>query len=342
MLVEMRMTITAKPKQSGSGSEGFIIVAVLWILATLATLVSIYAIYVSNSAIAVAATSDGMVADQLLAAGVELAAYQLTGSAVSERPNSGQFTARVGTARLAVAFQTEAARIDLNAASKDLLAGLFVGFGAAPQDAAGYADRIVAWRTKLAVQSDGIVDTDPENSFYRSAGLSYTPRHAPFAHVDELWLVYGIPRVLIQRALPYVTVYSGQAQVDVIDAAPQVIAALPGMSPQALQEILAARQAGTLNSQTLSGLTGGTGGGGAGGQGGGTAGQGGGTEPGAAATPSSKAFRVGVRIDFDNGRHSAGEAVIALTDDGSAPYRVLSWRNAYDGATEQNMDFGRR
>jgi general secretion pathway protein K len=340
----MPMTISAKPKRPGSGSDGFIIVAVLWILATLATLVSIYAIYVSNSAIAVAATSDGMVADQLVAAGVELAAYQLIGSAASERPNTGQFTAHVGSARLAVAFQTEAARIDLNVASKELLAGLFVGFGAAPVDAAGYADRIIAWRTKLAVQSDGIIDTDPENSLYRSAGLSYTPRHAPFAHVDELWLVYGIPRILIERALPYVTVYSGQAQVDVVDAAPQVIAAVPGMSPQALQSILAARQAGTLNQQSLSGLTGGVAGGGgaaAAGQSGG-AGQDGAAQPGAVAAPSSKAFRIGVRIDFDNGRHSAGEAVIALTDDGTVPYRVLSWRNAYDGATDQNKDFGRR
>jgi general secretion pathway protein K len=51
---------------------------------------------------------------------------------------------------------------------------------------------------------------------------------------------------------------------------------------------------------------------------------------------------VGVRVAFDNGRRSAAEAVILLPDDGPVPYRVLSWRNAFDGTTDQPLDFGRR
>jgi general secretion pathway protein K len=312
---------TAKQKHpSKSGDDGFIIVAVLWILAALATLVSIYAIYVTNSAIAVSASSDAILADPLVTAGVELAAYQLIGVQKDKRPTVGNFTARVGTARLAVAFQTEAARIDLNAASKELLTGLFVGLGAMPLDAEGYADRIIAWRSKTPVQP---VDTNPENSLYRSVGLSYTPRHAPFVHISELWLVYGIPPAFVDRMLPYVTVFSGQGQVDVMDAAPQVIAALPNMTPQVLQSILAARQAGTLDDATLAELMAGTG-------------------QGAGGKQTGSAFRIGVRIDYENGRHSAAEAVILLPDDGPVPYRVLSWRNAMDGATDQAMDFGGR
>jgi general secretion pathway protein K len=316
------MSTAAKPQRSRSGDDGFIIVAVLWILAALATLVSIYAIYVTNSAIAVSASSDVILADPLVTAGVELAAYQLVGVQRDKRPTVGNFTARVGTARLAVAFLTEAARIDLNTASKELLTGFFTGLGAMPFDASGYADRIIAWRTKSPAQS--VVDTDPENSLYRSVGLSYTPRHAPFVHTGELWLVYGIPPALIGRALPFVTVFSGQAQIDVLDAAPQVIAALPNMTPQALQRILAARDAGALDQATLADLMGGG------------AGQGGGAQQ------AGKAFRVGVRIDYENGRRSGAEAVILLPDDGPDPYRVLSWRNAFDGATDQAMDFGGR
>jgi general secretion pathway protein K len=301
-----------------SGDEGFIIVAVLWILAALAALVSIYAIYVTNSAIAVSVNSDAIFADPLAAGGVELAAYQLIGTPQDKRPTAGNFTARIGTARLTVAFVSEAARIDLNAASKELLAGLFVGLGAMPINAAGYADRIIAWRSKAPAQ--GLVDTDPEDSTYRSVGLSYTPRHAPFAHAGELWLVYGIPPAMIQAALPLVTVFSGQAQIDLADAAPQVIAALPNMSPQAVQQFLAARASGGLDQQALASLIGGSSGG----------------------QQASQAYRVGVRIDHQNGRHSGAEAVIMLSDDGPDPYRVLSWRNGYDGATDQAMDFGGR
>jgi len=312
---------TATPAQRAkSGSDGFIIVAVLWILAALATLVSVYAIYVTNSAISVVASGDAVIADPLVSAGVELAAYQLLGQTDEKRPAIGQFSARVGAAQLTIVFQTEAARIDLNAAPKELLTGLLVGFGASPLDAGDYADRIVAWRTQIAAQN---IDTDPENSRYRSAGLAYTPRHAPFAHVSELWLVQGIPPVLIERILPFVTVFSGKAQVDVIDAAPQVIAALPGMTPEIVHAIVAARDAGALDRKSLPDLLGGVG-------------------QGAAAADAGKSFRVGVRVAFDNGRRNAAEAVILLPDDGPVPYRVLSWRNAFDGTTDQPLDFGRR
>ncbi len=314
------MSTAKRSQRAKSGSDGFIIVAVLWILAALATLVSVYAIYVTNSAIAVAASGDATIADPLISAGVELAAYQLLGQTDEKRPAIGQFTARVGTAQLTIVFQTEAARIDLNAAPKELLVGLLAGFGASPLDVGGYADRIIAWRTQVAPQN---IDTDPENALYRSAGLSYTPRHAPFTHVSELWLVQGIPPVLIERMLPFVTVFNRQAQVDVIDAAPQVIAALPGMTPEIVQAIVAARDAGTLDRTSLPDLMRGVG-------------------QGAASTDAGRAFRVGVRVAFDNGRRSAAEAVIVLPDDGPVPYRVLSWRNAFDGTTDQPLDFGRR
>ena len=316
------MSTATRAQQTKSGSDGFIIVAVLWILTALATLVSIYAIYVTNSAIAVAASGDAVIADPLVSAGVELAAYQLLGQIEATRPGTGQFTARAGAAQLTIVFQTEAARIDLNAAPKSLLAGLMVGFGASPLDAGSYADRIVAWRTPAAAQN---IDTDPENSLYRGAGLNYTPRHAPFTHVSELWLVQGVPPVLIQGMLPFVTVFNGKAEVDVVDAAPQVIAALPGMTPEIVQAIVAARDAGALDRKSLPGFLAGLG-----------------LGRGAGTGEAGRSFRVGVRVAFDNGRRSAAEAVILLPDDGPVPYRVLSWRNAFDGTTDQPLDFGRR
>ena len=314
------MRAATRKLQAISGSDGFIIVAVLWILAALATLVSVYAIYVTNSAIAVAASGDSIIADPLVSAGVELAAYQLLGQSGKTRPAVGNFTTRIGSAQLTIAFQPEAARIDLNAAPKELLAGLLVRSGASPLDAGGYADRVIAWRTQTPTQN---IDTDPENAFYRSAGLDYSPRHAPFTHVSELWLVHGIPPVLIERMLPFVTVFSGKAQVDLIDAAPQVIAAVPGMTPEIVQAILAARAAGALDRTSLPDLLRGVG-------------------QGATSADAGKSFRVGVRVAFDNGRRSAAEAVIVLPDDGPVPYRVLSWRNAFDGTADQPLDFGRR
>lgn len=313
-------SIAETAKAPARQSEGFILIAVLWMLLALTMLVTVYATFVTRSAFAVAANTDAIKAEPLIAAGVELAAYRLGAVPAKDRPALGQFSARVATARLAVAYATEAARIDLNAAPKELLAGLFVALGAAPSQADVFADRIVAWRTPVTPQD---IDVNPENSFYRSAGLSYTPRHAPFVHVDELWLVHGLPAAFVQRMLPYVTVFSGQGQVDALAAAPQVLAALPGVTPQILQAVLAARDAGALDHASLQQLAGGS-----------AAALSAGTE--------AKTFRVGVRVDFENGHQSAAEAVILLPDDGPAPYRVLSWQNAFDGAADRPRDFGGR
>src|SRR3954449_11805084 len=96
-------------------SRGFIVVAVLWILAALSALVLIYLTFVTNTAVVVAASTDRVRSDALVTAGVELAAYQLTAVSEDARPSSGTFAARIGAAQVSVTFRSEAARIDLNA-----------------------------------------------------------------------------------------------------------------------------------------------------------------------------------------------------------------------------------
>src|SRR5262249_61942598 len=61
-----------------SARDGFIIVAVLWIMIALATLASIYSVYVSNSALAISVMDDGLQAEQLVYASLELTSYRLT------------------------------------------------------------------------------------------------------------------------------------------------------------------------------------------------------------------------------------------------------------------------
>ncbi len=46
-----------------------------------------------------------------------------------------------------------------------------------------------------------------------------------------------------------------------------------------------------------------------------------------ATAQGSKAVRVTARIAFDNGQRMRTEIVIFLLDNGTEPYRVLSWRD---------------
>ena len=285
-------------------TNGFIVVAVLWILGALAALASIYAIYVVNTAASLRVNDDRVQAEALITAGLELTAYRLLGEPQEVRPAGGAFRFRLGRATVVVGYRSEAARIDLNMAPKELLAGLWAALGARQDAAEYYADRIVGWR-----QSGDVAGENKEAELYRTAGLAYGPRQAPFASAGELWLVLGLPPGLVERALPFVTVFSGSPDVNVLEAAPEVVAALPGMTADRLYAILGQRGPGTANARVVEDLLGAPGGG-----------------------QGSKATRVTVDIAFDNGRRVRGEAVILLLGDEAVdPYRVLSWHDDFDG-----------
>lgn len=285
--------------------RGFIVVAVLWMLAALAALALIYLSYVTNTAVTVAVNADRLQAEALVNAGLELTAYRLTAQNEATRPTSGTFNARVGAGRVSVTFRSEAARVDLNMAPKSLLSGLMTALGVSAADAAVYADRILAWRSSTEPGQD-----NPEDSYYRTLGADYVPRHAPFPHSDELWLVRGIPAAVVERVLPFVTVFSNMRTVNLLDAAPQVVAALPGMTPGMLQQVLRDRTDPNVDPRALVGLAGGTN----------------------ATVEGSRAYRLTVAVEAPSHRRSSAEIVILLLDSGDEPYRVLSWHNAFDGS----------
>jgi len=286
---------------STEGEGGFVIVAVLWLLAALAALAMIFSVYLSNSARALALNDTALQAEALVSAGVELTAYQLRLAGDDGRPAQGSFQTRLNGADLAVFFVSEAARIDLNTAPKELLAGLFAVLGASAEDAGQFADRIVGWRTRATAANAGA-----EEALYRAVGRSYGPRQAPFAHVYELGLVLGLPPVLVERALPFVTVFSGGSGVDVLNAPPEVVAALPGMTPLVLRQFLDDRGSLPNDPQAIATALGGA--------------------KSNAITQKSQAYRLRIRVRFPNGREHASEVVISLHGE-EDPYQVLSWQN---------------
>ena len=287
-------------KTPASASEGFIVVAVLWILGALSVLVSIYAVYVINTAPSFSAYDERLKAEALISAALELTAYQRPSGPATSAPTKGQFNFRLDQASIAVEFCSEAARIDLNMAPKPLLVGLFLTLGARPDDAEIYANRIIDWRTAPST------DQNSEASAYRMARLGYQPRGGKFPHINELSLVRDVPTSLVERALPFVTVYSGRPQVNVLDAAPEVVAALPGMTQERLNAFLAQRRVSPENAKLML--------------------------PAAAqqyaSLEGSKALRVKVRVTFDNGHTENAEVVMLPFEDGDQPFAVLSWHDA--------------
>jgi general secretion pathway protein K len=281
---------------ASSSERGIVIVAVLWILMALSVLAMVFSVYLSASAQALAVNDTTLQTEALVSAGVELTAYQLTLADDKARPPRGSFHFRMDDADVFVTFTSETARVDLNFAPKEALAGLFAGLGANKAAAKEDADRIVGWRTRPVPGS-----TNDEEALYTAAGLNYSPRQSLFTHVSELALVVGLPPALVDRALPFVTVFNGSSGIDATIAAPEVLAAFPDSTPDGSKDALSNAAPATASTPA----------------------------PGAndpTATAKSPCYRIEATINFSNGRRTASEVVFALGDK-VEPYRVLSWQD---------------
>jgi general secretion pathway protein K len=294
----MRDNSIASPSE-----RGFVLVAVLWILLALATLVAIFSVYLSASAQTLALDDAALETQALVSGSLELSAYQLALTDEKDRPARGSFNFRMDDANVSVTFTSEAARIDLNYAPKELLAALFTELGARKGTAQDDADRIIGWRTKPVPN-----DTSDEGSFYAAAGLSYGPRQSLFTNVNELALVVGLPPALVERALPLVTVFNGSSDVDATIAAPEVIAALQDSGQNKADPL--GQSTGSSNEPPPATNT---------------------SAPAQQNTPAAKSlcYRVRAIINFSDGRRTVSEVVIALGDK-VEPYRVLSWQDGVE------------
>ena len=257
----MRACVTSLSSSATRAEAGFVLVAVLWILAALATLASIYSSYTVNTAAASHVADDRVQAEASIRAGVEMAVFRQLALPEKARPARGGFDMRVGRTGVAVRFRSEAARIDLNAAPADLLAGLFAAVGVDPMRAETFAERVVGWRTKAQTGADAkegataqtgadanVAGADgkddkaaKEDKLYSEQHMPYPPRHAPFDNALELSLLPGVSLAVVERVLPFVTVFSGRPEVDVSSADPTVLSAFPEMTPQILGAVLNAR-----------------------------------------------------------------------------------------------------
>jgi len=139
----------------------------------------------------------------------------------------------------------------------------------------------------------------------RYAALGYLPRQSLFTHVNELALVAGLSPALVDRALPFMTVFNGSSSVDAGIASSEVMAAF-SKSGNATSPLASADPLAVQKSETP--------------------------------VAKSPCYRVETTIGFANGRRTASEVVIVL-DDKAEPYRVLSWQ---DGVEPRNLPPVRR
>lgn len=217
--------------------RGVALLLVLWACTLLAILLGGYAALARTEGLQARYQFAETHAHYAAEAGLMLALYKLQDPQPRNRWNGdGQvYTFHYDDATVKVSAINEGGKVDLNAATPEVLLGLFKAAGLDAQHAQALAANVVDWRSATDPSGAG---TDPA---YRAAGRDYSPRHGPFASIEELQMVLGMTPAIYQKVAPVVTVWSGAQIPDPNDAPALALAAIPGMTAQQQRAIQAAR-----------------------------------------------------------------------------------------------------
>jgi general secretion pathway protein K len=148
-----------------------------------------------------------------------------------------------GRAHVRASVVDEDGKVDLNAASADVLTGLFKAAGKDPDQAAALSAAVQDWRRP----GDAALPNGAKRPQYEAAGLDYGPRNGPFSTVEEARMVLGMDAKTWAAVAPVLTIWSGRERPNADHAQPLALAAIPGMGADAARLILEqrAQQAGT-------------------------------------------------------------------------------------------------
>ena len=127
---------------------------------------------------------------------------------------------------ISIAIRDASGLVDLNVADAGLLGALLATAGGDPLQQETLVDSILDWRDPdNFTHLHGAEDAD-----YSAAGLTWTARDAAFFSVDELRYVIGMTPERFAAIVPYITVYSGSAGLNLEYAPPFLISLLSGQT----------------------------------------------------------------------------------------------------------------
>lgn len=282
--------------------SGFVLPSVLGIMVLFAGVVGALTLLVRAGVDDARLAVDDLDVASLMKAGLELAGYQLL---LLQSPAAGldgqQIRLDAGTVTLAV--RAESARIDLNGSDPQLLAGAWRAARLKGMPPEVFAARVADWRDA----DDDVTDPNgAEAGAYEADGRTYRPANAEFRSVDDLRWVLGVKVADVVALKPYLTVANPAGTIDLWDAAPEVLGAIPGLTPPTVARILKLRanrtdkvkdQLMTLVGEAQALVT---------------------TEP-------PVAYRVSLDVLSNRGARRKASAVIARDGTQRAPYRVIWW-----------------
>lgn len=206
--------------------RGIALVIVLWLVVLLGIIAAGHARNVRSETQLAMRQLESARARALAEAGIHRAIFALlVADSGTDWPVDGtQQRINIDDRDVDVAIRDATGLVDLNAAGASLLGELHAATGGAASRQQEIVDAILDWRDPDDLMHlHGAEDDD-----YSAARFGWTSRDAAFSSVDELRYVIGMTPQRFAALAPYVTVYSGQAGLNLEYAPPVLISKLTG------------------------------------------------------------------------------------------------------------------
>lgn len=234
-----------QPKAHDGKRAGFALLAVLWGVGLIATMIVAFMtsgrLRLQTAHNIASATQAAYVAESAINLGT-LTLLSRRDAASAQSPadvvydGAPSFCVLDGAA-VAMAIEEESGKIDLNAATPELLQLALVGLGLDERAARQIARSIVDFRTApMGEIRMGAVSDKP-----------IEPKQSLFETVMELDQVSGVGAGLFRDLIAFVTVHTKSPGVDPRTTPPALFAALSGYPPQDVRSLIAAPYPNTLN-----------------------------------------------------------------------------------------------
>ena len=295
----MRRSPVRLPLTRATGQRGIALVAVLWGLAILSIIAAAFLADTRSQGTIARNLMENAKAQALADAGVyrAIAGILSIDPAIAWRADGTAYQLSLGEGEVLITIADEGGKVDINRAQDRLLRGLFEGSGMPENDAAALIDAI----RDFADRDDDRRPAGAEDDDYVAAGLEWGAKDAPFEAVEELQQVLGMSRPLYDRLAPFLTVYSGRAQVNPVVAPREVLMAMPGLGEEQVDALLARRaEAGDARARSV-----------------------------------GTAFTIRAAAVTSGGGQFIREAVVQRTADRRNPYLIREWRQFWTSQTPE-------
>ncbi|MGR8930089.1 MAG: general secretion pathway protein GspK [Gammaproteobacteria bacterium] len=204
--------------------RGVALVIVIWVLTLLTLMAASFAMTIRRDSSVSWAIKSNAEALAQAESGIILAEYMLSQNDPELRwkANGTVYQVPAADGKLRVRILAETGKVDINTSDENQLAALINWVTDDSWFQQQLLNAILDWRDA----DDDTRTMGAEKRQYRLAGLSYGPSNNAFQNLEELQLVLGMNEQVFTAIRPFITVYSGQAQVDYQNASPQLIAIL--------------------------------------------------------------------------------------------------------------------